>query len=75
MGWPSGLEKRNMSEIIKKRVSESIGKEVKVFLHNNFRFEGKLTNSDEKYLEILDYRSQAYKIIEFTDIKDLEVKV
>ena len=63
-----------MSEIIKKRVSESIGKEIKIFLHNGFRFAGKVTNSDEQYIEILDYRSSAYKIIEITDIKDLEVK-
>jgi len=63
-----------MSEIIKKRVSESIGKEIKIFLHNGFRFAGKVTGCDEKYIEILDYRSSAYKIIEITDVKDLEVK-
>jgi len=63
-----------MSEVIKKRVSESIGREVKVFLHNNFRFEGKITNSDDKYLELLDYKTNSYKIIEFEDIKDLEIK-
>ena len=62
-----------MSEIIKKRVSESIGKEIKIFLHNGYRFAGKVTNCDDKYIEILDYRSNAYKIIEISDIKDLEV--
>lgn len=62
-----------MSEIIKKRVSESIGKEAKIFLHNGFRYAGKITNSDEKYIEIIDFRSGAYKIIEFSDIKDIEV--
>ena len=63
-----------MSEIIKKRVSESIGKEIKIFLHNGYRFEGKATNCDDQYIELLDYRSQAYKIVEICDIKDLEVK-
>ncbi len=62
-----------MSEIIIKRVSESIGKEIKIFLHNGYRFAGKVTNCDDKYIEILDYRSNAYKIIEISDIKDLEV--
>jgi len=63
-----------MSEIIKKRVSESIGKEIKIFLHNGFRYAGKVTNCDEKYIEILDNHSRAYKIVEIIDIKDLEVE-
>jgi len=63
-----------MSEIIKKRVSESEGKHIKIFLHNGFRFAGKITNSDDRYVEILDTRSGAFKIIEFLDIKDCEVK-
>ena len=62
-----------MSEIIKKRVSESIGKEIKIFLHNGYRYAGKITGCDENYIEILDYRSNAYKIIEISDVKDLEV--
>lgn len=63
-----------MSEIIKNRASESIGKEVKVFTNNNFRYAGKLTNCDDQYLEILDRIIGGYKIIKFCDIKDLEVK-
>lgn len=62
-----------MSELIKKRVSESIGKEIKIFLNNGWRYSGKITNSDEKYVELLDYKSNAYKIIKFEDIKDCEV--
>lgn len=62
-----------MSEIIKERLTNSLGKVIKVFLNNGFRFEGKLTNLDDKYLEILDFRSQAFKIILLDDIKDLEV--
>ncbi len=63
-----------MSEIIKERVKNSIGKIAKIFLHNGFRYEGKLTNFDESYCEILDHRSGAFKIIQFSDIKDMEVK-
>ena len=62
-----------MSEIIKKRVSESIGKEIKIFLHNGWRYAGKITNCDDKYVEILDYKTSSYKIIEYCDIKDCEV--
>ena len=63
-----------MSEIIIKRVSESIGKEIKIFLHNGWRYAGKITNCDNKYVEILDYKTSSYKIIEFIDIKDCEVE-
>jgi len=63
-----------MSEIIIDRVKKSVGSEIKIFLHNGFRFEGKLTNHDKKYIEILDKVSSAYKIIMIEDIKDLEVK-
>ncbi len=62
-----------MSEIIKKRASESIGKEVKIFLLNGWRYAGKLTNSDEQYLEILDTVSSSYKIINISEIKDMEI--
>ena len=63
-----------MSEIIKHRVSESVGKEAKIFLHNGYRYAGKITNFDDKYVEIIDFKSGAYKIIEFCDIKDIEVQ-
>lgn len=63
-----------MSEIIKERVKNSIGKVAKIFLHNGFRYEGKITNSDEQYFEIFDIKSNAYKIIQFIDVKDMEVR-
>ena len=62
-----------MSDIITKRVSESIGKEVKIFLNNNFRYAGKLVNADDIYLEILDRVSSGYKIIKICDIRDMEI--
>jgi len=62
-----------MSELIKKRVSESVGKHTKIFLMNGWRYEGKITNFDEKYVEMLDFKTNSYKIIQFEDIKDCEV--
>ncbi|MFW6172890.1 MAG: hypothetical protein ACOC5T_04025 [Elusimicrobiota bacterium] len=63
-----------MNELIKKRINESIGKEVLIFLYNNFRYEGKLTNADDKFLEILDRKSKGYQIILIKTIKQIEVK-
>jgi len=70
---PSGVIFNEMDEIFKKRASESIGKEIKVFLFNGFRYAGKITATDEKYVELLDYKTNSYKIIRFDDIKDCEV--
>lgn len=63
-----------MSEILKERLKNSIGKEVKIYLENGFRYAGKLTNCDDKFVEILDYVSNSYKIISLDEIKDMEVK-
>ena len=64
-----------MSEIIKKRISESEGKHIKIFLkENNFKFEGKITGFDDDCFEILDYRSSSYKIFKYENINELEVK-
>jgi len=63
-----------MSEIIKRRMSESVGKEVKIFTNNNFRYAGKLINFDDEFIEILDRVVGGYKIIKINDIKDLEVR-
>ena len=61
-----------MSEILKKRLMESIGKWAKIFLHNGFKFEGKITGCDEKYVELLE--PQGYKIIELENISDADIK-
>jgi len=63
-----------MNELIKERIKNSIGKVAKVFLHNGFRYEGKIINFDEKYFEILDFKTNAYKIIQIIDINNMEVK-
>ena len=62
-----------MNEIIKKRIGESLGKEIKIFLKNGFRFAGKVTNCDDKYIELLDYVSGKYKIIDIDQVNNLEV--
>jgi len=61
-----------MSELIKKRLKESMGKIVLIFLHNNFRYEGKITGCDEMYVELLE--PKGYKIIELKEIKEIEVR-
>ena len=63
-----------MSEIIKERLKNSEGKEILVFLQNGFRFQGKCLNCDDRYVELLDYKTSSIKIIELNEIKELEVK-
>jgi len=63
-----------MSEIISKRLKNSIGKHAKIFLSNGFRYEGTITNSDEKYVEILE-PERGYKIILIKDISDVDVSI
>lgn len=64
-----------MSEIITERLKKSIGSEVKIFLHNGFRFVGKIINCDDKYVEILDYKINSYKIIDISEINDMEISL
>lgn len=63
-----------MSEIIIKRVKQSIGKFVTIFLKNGFRYSGKITNCDEDYVEILEER-HGLKIIQLIDISELNVPI
>jgi len=63
-----------MNEVIKKRLSESKGKDIKLFLNNGFKYEGKLTNSDDVWVEILDYKTNSYIIKRLLDISNVEVK-
>jgi len=62
-----------MSDILIKRLKENKGKDIKIFLKNNFRYAGKLKDCDDKYLELFDYVSNKYKIIEVDQIRDCEV--
>jgi len=63
-----------IEEILKKRIKESIGLRAKIFLHNGFRFEGKITGCDDKYVELLQDNNE-YKILELTNVSDANIKV
>ncbi len=56
------------------RLKESVGKTIKIFLINNFHYEGKLTNLDETFLELLDFKTNSYKLIRVREIKEIEVR-
>lgn len=59
-----------MEDILRKRIRESEGRDGKIILKNNYRYVGKITNTDDKYVEILDYRTNEYHVIEYDSIKD-----
>ncbi len=62
-----------MNEVIIKRLKESLRKTVLVFLHNDFRYTGELLNSDDKYFEIKDFKTEKIMVFEISEIKTLEV--
>ena len=63
-----------MNELIKKRLKESEGKRILIFLQNNFRYTGKCLNSDEKYVEIIDDKTQKLMLFDISNIKIVEVQ-
>jgi len=63
-----------MEDIMKKRIIESVGKDVKIVLQNNFIYAGKITGCDDSHLEILDYKTNSYHVFDLGNIKDCEVK-
>ncbi len=65
--------KVTMSEIIKKRLRESTGKEIIVYTDNGFRYKGINNNSDETYLELIDNKIQGYKVIKISQIMEVEI--
>lgn len=62
-----------MSEIIIKILNNSKDKTLTIFLNNNFRFQGKCLDFDDRYLEILDYKSKKIKIIKISEINEIGV--
>lgn len=60
-----------MNELIKKRLTN--GTTIKVFMKNNFYFNGKVTGVDETFLEILDSKTRSYRIIELNEISNIEL--
>lgn len=63
-----------MKEVIKKRLKESEGKTILFFMENGFRYRGKCLNSDEDYLEILDYKEDKIMVFKISEINSLEVE-
>lgn len=62
-------------DLMMKRMKDSVGKTIKIILKSNhWKYEGKLTNYDEKYIEVFDFKSSAYKIVGIDDVETLEVR-
>ena len=61
-----------MSDVIRKRLKESISSFAKIFLKNNFKYEGKITNCDDKFVELLE-PGRGYKIIEIKNISSIDI--
>ena len=60
---------------MKKRLADSQGKTIKIILKSNgWKYAGKLINFDDVYIELLDFVSNSYKVVEISDINNLEVK-
>lgn len=64
-----------MEDIKKKRLMNSVGKDVKLVLQNGYIYSGKITGCDNKSLELLDYKTQSYHVFDLDYIKDVEVKI
>ena len=61
-----------MSEIIKKLVEENKSKVITLWLKNNFKFTGKLINSDETFIEILDHKTNSIRLINIDQISEIK---
>ena len=58
-----------------RRLGESKDKVIKVVLRSSgWKYRGRLINFDDKYIEILDFVSNNFKVILIDDVKDLEVE-
>jgi len=63
------------NDIMKKRLIDSLGKEIKIVLKSNgWKYAGKLINVDESYIELLDYVVNGFKVVAISDVNNLEVK-
>jgi len=63
-----------MSELMNEKLKSYVGKKVLIFLINSFRYEGKIIDCDDEYVEILDIKTASIKFIRLTDIKELELR-
>lgn len=60
-------------KVIKDRLKKSIGKRAEVFLNNGFRYFGIISNCDDVWLELFDFKIKGYKIIKIEDINNLDI--
>lgn len=63
-----------MSEMVRDRLRKSVGKVITIYLNNGFRYSGKLTGCDDEFVEILDSKLDAFKIINLHEVKDMEIE-
>lgn len=62
-----------ISKIMIDRLKASIGCNAVLFLHNGFRHEGKITNCDDQYVELLLTKNSKYKVQEINQISDADI--
>lgn len=63
-----------MSELIKKEISLSIGREVLIFLKNGFRFEGLIVDCDKEFIHIKDAKKGSDKFAKIDEISEIEIR-
>jgi hypothetical protein len=49
------------------------GRIVKIFLINNYKYEGRIEAAFQDFVQIFDYKLQRMKIIRISQISDMEV--
>jgi len=55
-------------------LKESVGNYIKVFLTNGFKYEGKLLDSDENFIKILDAKTNQPRFISKEQIIELSLE-
>lgn len=60
-----------MSDIFNKRLKDNIGNDIKIYLKNDFRFEGPLLGCDEKFIEIFDIQKNHSILVLVEEIKEV----
>jgi hypothetical protein len=60
-----------MSELMKTKLKNSIGRTGIIYLLNNFRFEFKIIACDEEFVEISDLKKGGIRIIKISEINEV----
>lgn len=61
-------------DLKKKRLIDSVGKNVKIVLQNNFFYKGEILDCDSRSLEFLDSKTGSVFIFDLDNIKTFEVR-